>query len=70
MGDGEEGDVIVLIRASALTLRATLTGCLCRSAPIRGLDGATELVGGVPEGFLEGFCGFGSFFGGFLTQDE
>jgi hypothetical protein len=24
----------------------------------RGLDGATELVGGVPEGFLEGFFGF------------
>ena len=30
----------------------------------RGLDGAAELVGGVPEGFLEGFGGL--FGGGFL----
>jgi len=30
----------------------------------RRLDGATELVGGVPEGFLEGFRGFfSSLFG-------
>ena len=32
----------------------------------RGLDGAAELVGGVPEGFLEGFGGLGAaedFFG-------
>ena len=43
--------MLVLIRASALTLRATLTGSLCRSAPIRGLDGATELV---LDGFEEG----------------
>ena len=34
VGEDEAGDA-VLIRAAALTLRATLTGSLCRSAPIR-----------------------------------
>jgi len=57
----------VLMSAPALTLRATLKGCLCRSAPIRRLDRATELVGGVPERFFEGFLLLGGgFLGGFL----
>ena len=34
----------------------------------RRLDGAAELVGGVPEGFLEGFRGLRLLIGGFLLS--
>ena len=66
--DQREDDVLVLMSAPALTLRATLVGCLCRSAPVRRLDGAAQLGGGLPERFLEGFGGW--FFCGSLAQDE
>jgi hypothetical protein len=68
---------VELMSAPAFTLRATLTGCLppaisaplrfCRSAPVRGLDAAPQLGGGVPEGFLEGFGGLGGLLGGLAS---
>ena len=53
--DQREDDVLVLMSAAALTLRATLAGCLCRSAPIRRLDGATKFGRGFPEGIFKRF---------------
>ena len=50
--DEAEDDVLVLIRASALTLRAAY-GSLCRSAPIRRVHVVAELVGGEPKLGLE-----------------